>query len=127
MIDLEAICPRYHRAVELIGARWNGAIVRAVLDGRHRYADIKAVIPGVGDTMLAQRLKSLEAEDILERRVVPTAPVRIEYHLTPKGAALAPAVEALKAWAHEWLPVPQELQNASRAELAGKAVAPSGR
>jgi DNA-binding HxlR family transcriptional regulator len=127
MSDLESICPRYDQAVEVIGARWNGAIVRAVLDGRHRYAEIKAVIPGVGDTMLAQRLKSLEAEDVVERRLVSTAPVRIEYHLTPKGAALAPVVEALKAWAHEWLPVPNELQRASGAELAPKVVAPSGR
>jgi DNA-binding HxlR family transcriptional regulator len=127
MSDLESICPRYHHAVEVIGARWNGAIVRAVLDGQHRYAEIKAVIPGIGDTMLAQRLKSLEAEDVVERRLVSTAPVRIEYHLTPKGAALAPVVEALKAWAHEWLPVPNELQRASGAELAPNVVAPSGR
>jgi DNA-binding HxlR family transcriptional regulator len=106
--DTRSICPRYHQAVELIGARWNGAIVRALLDGHHRYSDIKAVIPSVGDTMLAQRLKSLEAEDVVERCVHPTAPVRIEYRLTPKGAALAPAVEALAAWAHEWLPIPDE-------------------
>jgi len=105
--ELEAICSRYHHAVELIGARWNGAIVRALLDGRSRYAEIKAVIPGVGDTMLAQRLKALEAEGIIERRLVSAAPVRIEYRLTAKGAALAPAVEALKAWAHEWLPEPE--------------------
>jgi DNA-binding HxlR family transcriptional regulator len=97
------------------------------LEGRHRYAEIKAVVPGVGDTMLAQRLKSLEAEDVVQRRVVSTAPVRIEYHLTPKGAALAPAVEALKAWAHEWLPVPDELPSASRAELAPTAAASGGR
>lgn len=108
MTGFEAICPRYHHAVELIGARWNGAILRAIFEQRHRYADIKAVIPGVGDTMLAQRLKRLEAEGVLERRVLATTPVRVEYHLTPKGQALAPAIEALTDWAHDWLALPDD-------------------
>lgn len=108
MTDVKAICPRFHTAVELIGARWNGAILRAVLDGQHRYADVKAAIPGVSDTMLAARLRTLERERILERRVLSSAPVRVEYHLTAKGAALAPVVDALAAWSHEWIPVPGE-------------------
>jgi DNA-binding HxlR family transcriptional regulator len=104
MESLEAMCPRYHFAVELIGARWSGAIVRALLEGRHRYAEIKAVIPGLSDTMLAQRLRELEREAVLERRVIPTSPVHVEYHLTEKGRALAPVIEALTTWAHEWIP-----------------------
>lgn len=98
------MCPRYHHAVELIGRRWSGAIIRALLDGRRRYADIKAFIPGLSDTMLAQRLRGLEAEGLIERRVEPTTPVRIEYHLTAKGQALAPVVQALTVWAHDWIP-----------------------
>jgi DNA-binding HxlR family transcriptional regulator len=104
MDSVASICPRYHYAVELIGARWSGAILRAVMEGRHRYAEIKAVIPGVSDTMLSQRLRWLQAEGVLERRVQDSSPVRVEYHLTAKGAALAPVVEALKAWAHAWVP-----------------------
>src|ERR1700712_5251810 len=104
--EIRALCPRFHYAVELIGARWSGAILRAVLDGRHRYSEIKAVIPSVSDTMLAQRLRALEAEGLLERRVATGAagPLRAEYHLTEKGAALAPVIEALQAWAHAWVP-----------------------
>src|SRR3954470_17809962 len=101
MEDLATICPRYHHAVELIGARWSGAILRAVLDGAHRYSDLKALIPAVSDTMLAERLRRLEREGLLERRVIPSSPVRVEYHLTDKGAALAPVIEALTTWAHE--------------------------
>jgi DNA-binding HxlR family transcriptional regulator len=103
-MSLESMCPRYHFAVELIGARWSGAILRAVLEEHHRYADIKAFIPGLSDTMLAQRLRELEREGVLERRVLPTSPVRVEYHLTDKGAALAPVIEALQTWAHDWIP-----------------------
>lgn len=100
------ICPRFHHAVELIGARWSGAILGALFDGRHRYADIRAAIPGLSDTMLAHRLRKLEAEGLLERRVVASTPVRVEYRLTEKGSALAPVIEALEAWAHKWVPAP---------------------
>jgi DNA-binding HxlR family transcriptional regulator len=104
--QVQELCPRFHHAVELIGARWSGAILRVVLDGGHRYSEIKAVIPSVSDTMLAQRLRALEAEGLLERRVATgtPGPLRAEYHLTEKGAALAPVIEALKAWAHDWVP-----------------------
>jgi DNA-binding HxlR family transcriptional regulator len=103
-VEHETNCPRYHHAVELIGARWSGAILRALLEGHHRYAEVKAFIPGVSDTMLAQRLRALEREKLIERRVVPSSPVRVEYHLTAKGKALSPVVRALETWAHKWIP-----------------------
>ncbi len=99
-----SICPRFHRAVELIGARWSGAILSALLRGAARYADVKAAVPGLSDTMLAQRLRELEAAGLVARDVRATTPVRVEYRLTPKGAALAPVVGALETWAHDWLP-----------------------
>lgn len=101
----ESVCPRFHYAVELIGARWNGAILAALLDGGLRYAELKAAVPGVSDTMLAGRLRTLEREEVVQRRVVPSTPVRVEYHLTAKGSALAPVVDALVAWSHDWVPV----------------------
>lgn len=96
-------CPYYHHAVELIGRRWTGAIVRALLSGVVRFCDLTATIPGLSDRMLSERLKELEAEGIVERRVYPETPVRIEYHLTEKGRALGAAVGAVTAWAQEWL------------------------
>ena len=100
-------CSRFHHAVELVGRRWNGAILQAVFADRHRYADIRCAIPGLSDTMLAQRLRELEAEGLLERRVLATSPVAVEYHLTAKGRALAPVLDALMAWAHDWVDVPE--------------------
>jgi DNA-binding HxlR family transcriptional regulator len=100
-----SVCSRFHRAVELIGGRWSGPILLAVLAGRHRYADIRASIPGLSDTMLAQRLRALEGEGLIERRVLPTSPVRVEYHPTPKGEDLVPVLEAVAAWAEQWIDV----------------------
>ncbi len=101
-----AICPRYHRAVEIIGARWSGAILQAMLNGATRFGAVEAAVPDLTSRMLSQRLKELEAEGLVERVVAPATPVRVEYHLTPKGRALAPVVRALSAWAAKWVPAP---------------------
>lgn len=103
---LGAFCPYYHRTVELIGRRWTGAILRALLAGVERFSDLTQTIPGLSDRMLSERLKELEAEGIVERTVIPETPVRILYQLTPKGQALGTIVEAASAWAEEWLPHP---------------------
>jgi DNA-binding HxlR family transcriptional regulator len=97
-----AFCPRYHHAVELIGRRWTGAILRALLSGEQRFSDIADAVPGLSDRLLSERLKELEAEEILTRTVIPETPVRVEYRLTYKGRALAPVVEAVSAWAETW-------------------------
>lgn len=105
MSELRPVCTRYHAAIELIGARWSGAILRAVATDQHRYAQIKAAVPGLSDTMLAQRLRSLEDEGLIERRVLPSSPVQVEYHLTQKGLDLEPVMEAIRAWSHKWIPL----------------------
>jgi DNA-binding HxlR family transcriptional regulator len=101
--EAEAFCPYYHRAVELIGRRWTGAILRAMLVGVSRFSDLAEAIPGLSDRMLSERLKALEAEGIVVRSVTPETPVRIEYLLTDKGRSLVSVVEAVSGWAEEWL------------------------
>lgn len=98
-----AFCPRFHHAVELIGRRWTGAILRALLSGATRYTDVTAAIPGLSDRLLSERLRELEAEGIVVRTVIPEMPVRIEYHLTDKGQSLLPVLEAVSTWAEEWI------------------------
>ena len=101
--EAEAFCPYYHRAVELIGRRWTGAILRAMLVGVSRFSELTQAIPGLSDRMLSERLKELEAEGLAVRSVIPETPVRVEYHLTDKGRALWSVSEAVSGWAEEWL------------------------
>ncbi|MCA9821489.1 MAG: helix-turn-helix domain-containing protein [Dehalococcoidia bacterium] len=103
-LQFGAFCPRYHQAVELIGRRWSGAILRAMLAGVNRFSGLTDAIPGMSDRLLSDRLKEFEAEGLVERIVFPDIPVRIEYRLTEKGRALLPVVEAVAAWAEEWIP-----------------------
>jgi DNA-binding HxlR family transcriptional regulator len=109
------VCSRFHRAIELIGSRWTGAILRTLLDGRTRYALIKAAIPDLTDRMLSERLRSLEAEDLVTRTVVPETPVRVEYELTRKGRELQDALREIGNWAERWIP----LEEASPAPSPG--------
>jgi len=101
---LSAFCPKYHRAIELIGRRWTGAILRAMLSGQARFSDIAAAVPGLSDRLLSERLKELEAEGIVTRTVVPSTPVRIDYALSAKGQALNEVIAAVSNWAEEWQP-----------------------
>ncbi len=96
------ICPHYHQAIELIGRRWTGAILSAMLSGATRYTEIINAVPGLSDRLLSERLKELEAEDIVTRVVFPETPVRIEYHLTAKGRDLGQVTDAVTAWASRW-------------------------
>ena len=96
-------CSLYHRAVELVGKRWTGAILLVLLDGPAHFSEIRALVPEISDRLLSERLKELEAEGIVERNVLDGSPVRVEYAMTGKGRALEPTVRALKSWANEWL------------------------
>jgi DNA-binding HxlR family transcriptional regulator len=97
-------CPLYHRAVELIGRRWTGAIIEILIQsGSLRFSQIASAVTDLSDRMLSDRLKELEAWGLVARTVHPGPPVRVEYALTRKGRELAPALSELKQWAREWL------------------------
>jgi len=96
------MCPRYERAVQILGKRWTALIVRILLPRPRRFSDITSLVPGLSDRLLSERLKELEATGIVERRVFAETPVRIEYTLTGKGHELQHVVEAIQHWADCW-------------------------
>src|SRR5438105_995449 len=95
------LCAQFHEAVELIGRRWTGAIIFLLLRSRCRFATLRDAIPDITDRMLSERLQELEQKRIVERKVIPATPVRVEYALTKKGRSLASAVNAIADWAHK--------------------------
>ena len=115
-----SLCSRFHHASELIGRRWTGAIIYLLLRERCRFATLRAAIPDITDRMLSERLQQLEEEGILDRIVVPEAPVRVEYALTAKGRSLANAIDAISAWATEWIPETASRGSAPRARATRK-------
>jgi DNA-binding HxlR family transcriptional regulator len=102
--DRPSCCPYFHRAVELVGKRWTGAILYVLLhaDGPLRFSEIGHAVPDLSDRLLSERMKELERCGIVDRRVTATSPVRVEYELTDRGRDLGPALGALKGWADRW-------------------------
>ncbi|WP_237773883.1 winged helix-turn-helix transcriptional regulator [Actinosynnema sp. ALI-1.44] len=100
----ETFRPGYHHAVEMIGKRWNGVILRELLRGASRYSQLRSAIPSLTDKMLAGRLQELEAEGMVTRTVVDSVPVRVEYALTEKGRDLEATITVLGEWADRWYP-----------------------
>src|ERR1700736_3365827 len=94
---------RFQRAIELLGNRWTGAVVRALMARPARFNQLLAGIPGISDRVLTERLRELEVEGILERLVDPGPPVRVSYRLTARGRALDPVVSAVDDWAAAWM------------------------
>lgn len=98
----EELCPRYQRAIEILGKRWTGLIIRVLLPGPRRFGEVIHAVPGLSDRLLSDRLRELEGCGIVERCVYPETPVRIEYCLTDKGRELEDVVGAIQKWADCW-------------------------
>ena len=108
MEALTPYCAAYTRAIEIVGRRWTGAIVRSMLAGATRFSEILGAVPGLSDRLLSERLKELESEGIVERRVTPSTPVRVEYVLTEKGRDLGAVVRAVADWVETWGPAAEQ-------------------
>jgi DNA-binding HxlR family transcriptional regulator len=96
-------CPLYHEAVELVGRRWTGAILRVLMDGPLRFSEIAQSVPELSDRLLSERMKELERRGIVERTVISGPPLRVEYELSAMGHELEPALTELERWANRWL------------------------
>ena len=96
------VCPDFHAAVEMVGRRWTGAILFALFERTHYFAELVAAIPGLSDRLLSQRLRELEAEGLVERSVHPNGRARVCYRLTAKGRDLEAAIGELHGWAQRW-------------------------
>ena len=96
-------CPHFQKAIELVGKRWSGTILRAIMYQPLRFSEISAHIVDISDRSLSLRLKELESEGLIRRSVEATQPVGVSYELTQKGRALESVITELETWAHDWV------------------------
>lgn len=101
--EISSFCPRYQYAVELLGRRWVGAILRVLLGQPRRFNEIMAAIPGLSDRLLTERLRELETEGMVRRTVHDERPVRVTYELTACGESLEPIIRSVGEWAETWV------------------------
>lgn len=102
MKEETALCPRLAKALDLIGKRWTALIIYQLLEGPQRFNAIESALP-ISGRLLSERLKELEKEEVVERKVYSEVPIRVEYSLTEKGRALETAVREIEGWSKNWL------------------------
>jgi DNA-binding HxlR family transcriptional regulator len=88
---------------DLIGSKWTSLIVHDLSEGPRRFTQLEHACPGISPRTLSERLHMLEGAGIVERHSYPESPPRVEYHLTDKGLALLPIIEAMRSFGHDWL------------------------
>jgi DNA-binding HxlR family transcriptional regulator len=91
----EEVC----RAADLLGRRWALAILYAATTGVDRFNEFRRVVTGIPPRTLACRLAELEEAGLIERRVMPARPPRVEYRLTDEGLRLKAVLDALRRFA----------------------------
>ena len=97
------LCP-IARALDVVGERWALVVVRELLLGPQRFADLRAALPGASSNMLTDRLRELEQRGVVRRRTLRPPAASKVYELTERGRALEPVLDALGAWGADELP-----------------------
>ncbi|MGJ9458261.1 winged helix-turn-helix transcriptional regulator [Oceanobacillus sp. CF4.6] len=96
---MEILCPRFEKAMGLLSTRWVGLILFELLKGTKRFSEMETDLP-ISGRLLSDRLKLLEKEGIVERKIYSEFPVRIEYSLSDKGKSLEPVIKEIQHWAN---------------------------
>src|SRR5438552_3024071 len=95
-------------ALDIVGERWTLLIVRELIAGPRRFKDLIAGLPEISTNLLTERLKSLEQQGIIRRRVLPAPAGSTVYELTALGQALETAVLELGKWGSQFVPPTME-------------------
>lgn len=84
--------------MKVIGGRWKLMILRELSTGASRFSELRRGLKGISEKMLAQHLRELERDGVINRKIYAEVPPKVEYSLTPSGKTLKPIIEAM----HEW-------------------------
>lgn len=110
-------CP-VEACVEVIGGKWKGVILYHLLGGTKRFNELRRLMPDVTQRMLTRQLRELEADRIIERKVYPEVPPKVEYSLTQFGHTLEPVLKTLQLWGTENLERIIKIRNAASSQAA---------
>jgi DNA-binding HxlR family transcriptional regulator len=95
-------CRRVTGVLELVGRKWNSGILLAMARGADRFSQIRALVGGLSDRLLAARLKELEQEGLVDRLVEATTPVTVRYQLTSRGHDLMASLQPMIQFGERW-------------------------
>jgi DNA-binding HxlR family transcriptional regulator len=90
--------------LDRIADKWTALIIYVLAAGTHRYAALQREIGGISQKMLTQTLRSLERDGLVQRKIHPVVPPKVEYSLTPLGRTLIEPLKAICRWSEKHLP-----------------------
>ncbi len=90
-------CP-IERGMRVIGGKWTGSILWHLKDGPVRFNDLSRMVGGASKRMISERLRQLEAQGLVARHVMQTAPVSVQYEITDLGRTALGFLEELRRW-----------------------------
>ncbi len=98
----QLFCPT-ETALGIIGGKWKGMILWCLCQRTMRFGELHRTIPDITQRMLTKQLRDLEEYDIIERKVYPQVPPKVEYSLSAHGKALKPILDDLEIWSKDYL------------------------
>lgn len=105
--------------LDVIGDKWTLIVIRDLVLGKTLFSELQAAPEGIPSNILSDRLKRLEADDIISRTPYQTKPVRYAYGLTEKGRDLQAVLGGMIRWADKHLPQARSVEFSNRPHQAG--------
>ena len=93
----------------VLAGKWKVLIVWHLSFGRHRFAEIRDLLPGVSEKVLTSQLRELERDGVIRRVATPVVPPRVDYILSDAGEELVPVMEAMCRWGTKHLGIQPNL------------------
>ena len=87
--------------IAVISGKWKPILLFHLYEGAKRYSELHRLVPRASERMLVRSLRELEQDNLVQRVVFPSVPVRVDYSLTDEGKSLVPVLEAMSIWGNK--------------------------
>jgi DNA-binding HxlR family transcriptional regulator len=100
------LCPRYEEecdifvgeTIRVLGGKWKLSLLHELVGKTRRFNELRRAIPDISQKMLTQQLRELEEEGLVDRKVIPDNPPKVEYTLSAYGETLRPMFAVMFDW-----------------------------
>ncbi len=89
--------------LNMLSGKWKLLIIKELLFGKKRFSELKKAMPDISQKMLTKQLRELEQYGLIERKVYPEIPPKVEYSLTPLGESLKLVLDTLHHWGEDYI------------------------
>src|ERR1700730_13831067 len=89
------------KTLKIVGSKWTMLLIHNIFEGKKRFGELQRSLPGISPKTLSQRLRELERDEIITKKVFAEIPLHVEYSLTEKGKSLRGVFRSLENWGNK--------------------------